>query len=86
MSEKKQGTVKWFSKDKGFGFIDSDNKEYFVHFSAIKQEGYKNLNAGEKVFFKAIHDVKGIRAEEVEQLAQCIDNPSLAILFLGAQN
>lgn len=69
MSEKKQGTVKWFSKDKGFGFIDSDNKEYFVHFSAIKQEGYKNLNAGEKVFFKAIHDVKGIRAEEVEQLA-----------------
>jgi CspA family cold shock protein len=69
MAGKQQGTVKWFSKEKGFGFILSDDKDYFVHFSAIQQTGYKNLNEGEEVLFKAINDAKGIRAEEVEQIA-----------------
>lgn len=66
MTEKQHGIVKWFNKDKGFGFIASNNKDYFVHFSAIKSDGYKNLSEGQKVLFKAIKDAKGIRAEEVE--------------------
>jgi len=37
MSEKQQGTVKWFNKEKGFGFIVSNSKEYFVHYSSIQQ-------------------------------------------------
>ncbi|WP_115712872.1 cold-shock protein [Legionella sainthelensi] len=66
MAEKQQGTVKWFNKEKGFGFILSSNKEYFVHYSAIQQDGYKNLYEGDTVLFKAINDMKGTRAEEVE--------------------
>ncbi len=66
MTEKQHGIVKWFNKDKGFGFIASNNKDYFVHFSAIKSDGYKNLSEGQKVLFKAIKDAKGMRAEEVE--------------------
>ena len=69
MAEKQQGTVKWFSKDKGFGFIASHNKDYFVHFRDIQHDGYKNLSEGQKVLFKAVKDAKGISAKEVEQLA-----------------
>lgn len=46
------GTVKWFNNEKGYGFIDQDNGEdIFVHYSAIKQDGYKTLCEGQKVEF-----------------------------------
>ncbi|WP_133130373.1 cold-shock protein [Legionella yabuuchiae] len=66
MSEKVQGTVKWFNESKGFGFIESEGKDYFVHFSAILTDGFKTLREGDKVLFKAARGQKGPQAEEVE--------------------
>jgi CspA family cold shock protein len=66
MSEKMQGTVKWFNESKGFGFIESNGKDYFVHFSAITGSGFKTLAEGATVLFKASQGQKGPQAEEVE--------------------
>lgn len=66
MSEKIQGTVKWFNESKGFGFIESEGKDYFVHFSAIQCDGFKTLAEGASVMFKASEGQKGPQAEEVE--------------------
>lgn len=61
-----QGTVKWFNESKGFGFIESNGKDYFVHFSAIAGSGFKTLAEGATVLFKASQGQKGPQAEEVE--------------------
>lgn len=66
MSEKIRGTVKWFNESKGFGFIESNGKDYFVHFSAIQSNGFKTLPEGASVLFKASQGPKGPQAEEVE--------------------
>ncbi|WP_028388445.1 cold-shock protein [Legionella fairfieldensis] len=66
MSEKIRGKVKWFNETKGFGFIESNNKDYFVHFSAIQGSGFKTLPEGAAVLFKAGQGQKGPQAEEVE--------------------
>ncbi|AHE66174.1 cold-shock protein [Legionella oakridgensis] len=66
MSDKVRGTVKWFNDSKGFGFIESEGKDYFVHFSAIKSDGFKTLKEGAAVLFKASQGQKGPQAEEVE--------------------
>ena len=68
MSDKVKGTVKWFNEAKGFGFIqgDDDQKDYFVHFSAIQGSGFKTLAEGAKVMFKKAQGQKGPQAEEVE--------------------
>lgn len=66
MSEKLQGTVKWFDETKGFGFIESSGKDYFVHFSAIMGNGFKSLKEGSSVKFKPTQGKKGPQAEEVE--------------------
>jgi CspA family cold shock protein len=66
MSEKMRGTVKWFNESKGFGFIESNGKDYFVHFSAITGSGFKTLAEGATVLFKASQGQKGPQAEEVE--------------------
>ena len=48
-----KGTVKWFNKQKGYGFIsDESGKDVFVHYSGINMEGYKNLEEGQKVEFE----------------------------------
>lgn len=68
MAEKIRGTVKWFNDGKGFGFIESEGKDYFVHFSAIQSSGFKSLKEGSAVLFKATQGQKGPQAEEVEVL------------------
>ena len=61
------GKVKWFNDAKGFGFIEQDNGEpdVFVHFSAIKGEGYKTLREGQTVEFEIERDAKVLRAANV---------------------
>lgn len=66
MSDKMRGQVKWFNESKGFGFIESQGKDYFVHFSAIVGSGFKTLPEGGQVLFKAVQGPKGAQAEEVE--------------------
>ncbi|HHI9467128.1 TPA: cold-shock protein [Legionella anisa] len=65
MADKIRGKVKWFNKDKGFGFIASSGEDYFVHFSSIQGSGFKNLS-GARVLFKIGKGQKGPQAEEVE--------------------
>lgn len=61
-----QGRVKWFNNDKGYGFIDyPNNEDIFVHYSAIKQEGYKTLSEGQLVEFDLIETAKGLQAINV---------------------
>jgi cold shock protein len=60
------GTVKWFSPEKGFGFItQQDGPDVFVHFSAIEGEGYKNLEEGQSVEFDVTEGQKGPQAANV---------------------
>lgn len=66
MSNKIQGIVKWFNNTKGFGFIVSGEKDYFVHFSAILNDGFKTLEEGARVIFSPKLGSKGAHAEEVE--------------------
>lgn len=68
MSDRYNGTVKWFNSEKGFGFIQSeDNKDYFVHYSEIKNEGYGRvtINEGQKVTFEVGTNAKGEYAKNV---------------------
>lgn len=67
-----RGTVKWFSNQKGYGFVTPENgKDVFVHFSAIQGDGYKTLNEGEAVEFEINQGPKGEQAVNVVRL-----NPS----------
>ncbi|MDF2867940.1 MAG: cspC [Gammaproteobacteria bacterium] len=60
------GTVKWFNNDKGFGFIQREQGEdVFVHFRAIKVEGYRSLQEGQRVEFTVTQGQKGPQAEDV---------------------
>ncbi|MBU0483951.1 MAG: cold-shock protein [Proteobacteria bacterium] len=64
-----EGTVKWFNASKGFGFIEQDNgSDVFVHFSAIKTEGYKTLDEGARVKFEIVAGPKGPAADNVQQM------------------
>ena len=61
------GTVQWFSRVKGYGFIRPEGKEedVFVHYSAIRGDGYRNLNEGQKVEFTMEDTPKGPQAVDV---------------------
>ena len=61
-----RGKVKWFNNQKGYGFITPENgNDVFVHFSAIKDEGYKTLNEGQEVEFDIEQGPKGQQATNV---------------------
>lgn len=66
VSDKLRGKVKWFNDAKGFGFIESEGKDYFVHFKSILSNGFKTLLEGADVLFKPARGQKGLQAEEVE--------------------
>jgi cold shock protein len=64
-----QGTVKWFSNEKGFGFISREGQDdVFVHFSAIAGEGYRSLTEGQAVEFDVVDGPKGKQAANVRPL------------------
>ncbi|MCQ8212211.1 cold-shock protein [Cetobacterium somerae] len=62
-----KGTVKWFNKEKGFGFVTcEEGKDYFVHFSGIIGDGFRFLEEGQNVSFKIESGDKGPLAKEVQ--------------------
>ena len=62
-----KGTVKWFSAEKGYGFIErEEGGDVFVHFSAIQADGFKTLNEGQKVDFEIIDGARGPQAANVK--------------------
>lgn len=64
-----EGKVKWFNEAKGYGFIQQDNgPDVFVHFSAIKTDGFKTLAEGQRVQFDIVEDEKGLKAANVVKL------------------
>ncbi|MUK59066.1 cold-shock protein [Pseudomonas aeruginosa] len=65
----KQGTVKWFNAEKGFGFIEVEGEnDVFVQFSAINQDGYKSLEEGQAVEFEVVEGDRGPQAANVVKL------------------
>ncbi len=61
-----QGTVKWFSPDKGYGFIEVEGEEdVFVHWSKIRSDGFKTLDEGQKVELDVVDGPKGREASDV---------------------
>ena len=66
MSERVTGTVKWFNGAKGFGFIEQEGgADVFVHYSAIRGEGLRNLEEGQSVEFNVEQGRKGLQATDV---------------------
>ena len=69
MSDRVQGTVKWFNATKGYGFISREGGEdVFVHHSAIQAEGFRTLNEGQRVEFTLERGPKGLQATQVVPL------------------
>lgn len=66
-TDREVGTVKWFNSSKGFGFIERDNgRDVFVHYTAIKGNGFRNLEEGQRVAFTLADGEKGPQAKDVE--------------------
>lgn len=61
-----KGTVKWFNEQKGFGFVASEGKDYFIHFKEIQTKGFKTLKEGEAVQFDAEASPKGPIAKNLK--------------------
>ncbi|MDE1462853.1 cold-shock protein [Spartinivicinus poritis] len=69
MSDRKNGTVKWFNESKGFGFLEQQSgPDVFVHYSAIQSQGFKSLTEGQQVEFTVTQGPKGPQAENVVPL------------------
>jgi CspA family cold shock protein len=75
-SDRMQGSVKWFSRVKGYGFIapEDGGKEIFVHFSGIEGKGYRNLEEGQRVTYTVEETPKGPQAVSVRAVIE--DKPA----------
>ena len=70
MTERVSGTVKWFNNSKGFGFIARESgDDVFVHFRAVRGDGYKSLQEGQNVEFELHDGDKGLQAQDVAVIA-----------------
>jgi len=70
VAERETGTVKWFNSSKGYGFITRDQgTDVFVHYSAIRGEGYRSLEEGQRVEFTVGKGEKGPQAQDVDVLS-----------------
>jgi CspA family cold shock protein len=66
MANRESGTVKWFDNAKGYGFIQRpEGEDVFVHYRAIRGEGYRTLQEGQQVQFNVVQGQKGLQAEDV---------------------
>ncbi len=66
---KRMGRVKWFNETKGYGFIEQDGgKDVFVHYSAIRMDGYRTLREGQEVEYEVTETPRGLQACEVHAL------------------
>ena len=66
MADRETGTVKWFDNAKGYGFIQRpQGEDVFVHYRAIRGEGYRTLQEGQAVNFNIVKGQKGLQAEDV---------------------
>lgn len=64
------GKIKWFNNEKGYGFIEGEHDEdIFVHYSAIKQDGYKSLSEGQMVEYELLETEKGLQALNVKEVS-----------------
>ncbi len=69
MTERTIGKVKWFNGTKGYGFISQDNgPDVFVHYSAIRGNGFRNLAEGDRVEFTVENGPKGLQASDVVRI------------------
>jgi len=70
MSERMKGVVKWFSNEKGYGFITPENgsSDIFVHYTAIQDKGYRTLAEGTQVEFEVVEGPKGKQASSVSKV------------------
>ncbi|MGW6788517.1 cold-shock protein [Streptomyces chartreusis] len=67
MAERQGGTVKWFSDEKGYGFITPESgPDLFVHYRATLGNGFKSLKEGQRVTFEAVPGQKGMQADKVQ--------------------
>ena len=68
-----KGEIKWFNNAKGYGFVGHESgPDVFVHYSSIQADGYKSLNAGDKVEFDIIKGEKGPQADQVIRVAPAL--------------
>ena len=69
MAERETGTVKWFNKSKGYGFVTrSGGDDVFVHYSAIQADGFRDLLEGQQVEFSVEQGPKGLQATNVRRV------------------
>ena len=80
-----KGTVKWFNKVKGYGFISTeDGDDIFVHYSEIQTDGFKQLKEGEKVEFEVVNSKKGPAAAKVKMISSIVAY-EIMLLFLNIE-
>jgi len=71
MSDRETGKIKWFNESKGYGFIErSEGEDVFIHYSAIRGEGYRTFFEGQQVEFTVAEGDKGLQAEDVVAVEQ----------------